>query len=74
MLTPFSIGDRYDSERRFDLQLKVSSPLVRFALMSNLRRRSATETPVLQNPDDLLFQKAVALHALVLVSGQSDFN
>jgi hypothetical protein len=29
---------------------------------------------LLQNPDDLLFRKAIALHALVLVVGQSELQ
>jgi len=29
---------------------------------------------LLQNPDDLLFRKATALHALVLVVGQSELQ
>jgi hypothetical protein len=29
---------------------------------------------LLQNPDDLLFRKATALHALVLVMGQSEIQ
>ncbi len=29
---------------------------------------------LLQNPDDLLFRKATALHALVLVLGQSELQ
>ena len=41
-----------------------------------LRHRSATETPpsFLQNPDNLLFRKAVALHALVLVMRQNELQ
>jgi hypothetical protein len=41
-----------------------------------LRHGSATETPAsfLQNPDNLLFRKAVALHALVLVMRQSELQ
>jgi hypothetical protein len=29
---------------------------------------------LLQNPDDLLFRKAAALHALVLISARANFN
>ena len=29
---------------------------------------------LLQNPDDLLFRKAIALHALVLVLGQNELH
>jgi len=29
---------------------------------------------LLQNPDDLLFRKAIALHALILVAGQSELQ
>jgi hypothetical protein len=42
-----------------------------------LRHRSATETPAscsFKIPDDLLFRKATALHALVLVMGQSELQ
>ena len=40
------------------------------------RQRSADRNAglMLQNPDDLLFRKAIALHALVLVLGQNELQ
>jgi hypothetical protein len=67
---PLGLGHLHPTELCFPLvDAGVADPV----LAAQLRNRNAS-LMLLQNPDDLLFGKATAFHALVLKLGQNEFQ
>ena len=67
-LQQLGLQDIHPAELRFPF---VDTGVADAMLAAQIGDRNA-DLMLLQNPDDLLFRKATALHALVLVMGQSE--
>src|ERR1700716_4479674 len=69
-LQPLGLRDIHPAELRFPF---VDTGVADAMLAAQIGDRNAGLV-LLQNPDDLLFRKTTALHALVLVVGQSELQ